>query len=62
MKVAEIVQAEKTNITKTGKLSLTDFLNYAIQSGHDVRKDQQHWINEYMNYASSWKESHQKDF
>ena len=59
MKIDDLVPSE---IVYNGLMSLTDFLNYAIQIGHNVRDNELHWINEYMEYASSWKQSNQKNF
>lgn len=53
MKFTKILESEPTTIYKKGKLTLTDFLNYAIQIGHNVNDDPQHWIDEYMLYAST---------
>lgn len=53
MKFTKILESEPTTIYKKGKLTLTDFLNYAIQIGHNVNNDPQHWIDEYMLYAST---------
>lgn len=58
MKIENIIRSE---VAYRGPLSLTDFLNYAEQIGRNVRDNELYWINEYMEYESSWKQSDKKN-
>lgn len=47
MRIKELIQ---DNDYESKDISLTDFMNYARQSGYIVYDNEEHWIKEYQEF------------